>query len=164
MKRWLPFVVPFVLIVVVGISTLVWSTDDLFGHPEPIETTFEDLDPALPWVKIEVMAHYAAMVTQKTPATLLSEEKVMYLFAAFPRYNTEERAVPVLVRTARPPDRLVSYEIMTVEGRLSYPTSKQVPFNTEELMGKRTDYYFSDSVMLLEPIRIHTEDGVFEEP
>ena len=146
-------------------ASMVWSyRDTMLGlHPDPVEITFDDLDPAVPWVKLELMGHYAPMVTQKTPATVLAEEQTMYLFAAFPRYSTDERAVPLLVRTSRQPERLVSYEIMTVEGKLSVPTFDKVPFNTEELISRRTEYYFSDSVLLLEAERIWAEDGLFEE-
>ena len=165
-KSWLPFLVPFGCVFVAGMATMAWSNGDMMLgiHPDPVEVTFRDLDVSTPWVKIEVMAHYEAMVTQTIPANLISDEQKLYLFGAFPVYSTEERAVPLLVRTSRPPDRMVTYEVMTVEGKLSVPTSDKVPFSTEEMIGKRTGYYFSDSVLLLEAVRVITEDGVFEEP
>ena len=68
----------------------------------------------------------------------------------------------MLVRTARKPERFVAYEYMTLEGRLSLPTSDKVPFSTEIELGKRSEYFFTDEMVLLEPWRIEVEDEVWE--
>jgi len=58
---------------------------------------------------------------------------------------------PLGSRTQRPPEHLVSYELMTVEGRIERPTVNKVPFDTEILLGKGTDYFFADDLLLIEP-------------
>lgn len=162
MKRYLPFLVPFVVIVFVGVGVKFWvSGEDLVPQPV-VETNFADLDPQEPYVRIEGMAHYPVVINQTVPGNLFVADKKYYLFPLFPKHETADRAIRVMVRTERPPEDLVSYEFMTLEGRISAPDHRKLPFNTEIAIGKRSDYFFTDQMVLLEPWKIESDGEVWE--
>ena len=154
MKRYLPFLVPFVLIVVVGVGVKFWvSRAELIPQPV-VDTDFANLDPRVSNVRIRGMAHYPVVIRQTVPGNLFTSEKTYYLFPLFPEHDTSDRAIRVMMRTVRPPEDLVSYEIMTVEGRISAPDHYKLPFSTEIAIGQRSDYFFTDQMVLLEPWKI----------
>jgi len=121
---------------------------------EPVEMPLSEIDPEQPFVRVRGTAHYAVVIRQEQPGNLLVDAKTWYLYPLFPEGEVEDREVRVLVRTERAPERFVSYEDMVIEGRVSFPTSDEVPFGTEIEMGKRAGYFFSDRLVLLEPWRI----------
>jgi len=158
LKRYLPFLVPTVLIVAGGIGVKLWvSRSDLVPQPV-VETDFANLDPLASFVRIRGTAHYPVVIRQTVPGNLLTAEKTYYLFPLFPEHDVDNRAIRVMVRTERPPEERVSYEVMTLEGRISPPDHHKLPFSTEIAIGKRSDYYFTDQMVLLEPWKI-TSDG-----
>lgn len=166
MRRWLPFVIPFILILALG-ATAWWMThrDQDFGRDGPVlEVDFAALELSSGPVRLSGMAHYRGTIVQKVPATVLSEEQTWYVFPLFPVYDTDNREVRVLVRTQRPPEKIISYEIMTLEGRPREVTPERVPFSTEILMGQQADYFFADEVILIEPWRITVDEEVWEAP
>jgi hypothetical protein len=109
------------------------------------------------------MAHYASTVNQRVSGGLLSDDKEYFVFGFFPKHESAAGAIPLLVRTTRKPERLVTFEVMQVEGILRHPTAHTVPPSTEAMLSKRTDYWFADEVMLLEATRIISEDGIWDE-
>lgn len=156
MNKALPFVVPFVAIVAVGGAAALWA-----GGPEPrgepVETPLYEADPEQPFVRVRGTAHYPVVIQQLQPGNLFTPDRTYYLFPLFPEGDVTDREVRVLVRTERPPERLVSYEVMALEGRVVFPTEDKVPYQTEIEMGKRSDYFFSDSMILIEPWRVEVE-------
>lgn len=163
LKRWLPFALLALLIVATGVSARVWVL--LNDGPARCEVshrrTLESLSLDEPCVRIEAMAHYTVVVRQTVPGNLLAPERTYFLFPLFPEHETSDRAIRVLVRVPREPERLVSYEFMTLEGRLSPVTVDKVPFHTEIAIGKRSDYFFTDDMLLLEPTRIEADGEVW---
>lgn len=121
---------------------------------EPVEMPLAEIDPEEPFVRVQGTAHYAVVVRQEQQGTLLLKPKTWYLFPLFPEGEVNDREIRVLVRTERAPERLVSYEEMAIEGRVSFPSSDKVPFGTEIEFGRRSDYFFSDRLVVLEPWRI----------
>ena len=89
------------------------------------------------------------------PMERITVERGDELFALARRWgrfgDTDEREVRVLVRTERQPERMVSFEDMEIEGRLLPMDYRKIPFDAETQMSKRSNYYFSDRVYLLEP-------------
>jgi len=159
-RRWLVFVVPFVVVFGTGLLVIGWNKG-WFGASRgvPVPITFDDLDHPPTFVKIRGMAHYTAVVKQDVPGNLFRKPQVYYLFGLFPPYDTDDRKIRLLVRTTRAPERLVSYELMTLEGRLERPTLSKVPFDTEIILGKYSDYFFADDVWLIEPWSIQSGLG-----
>ncbi len=153
--RKLVWMVPLISGVVGAALVVLWQTTEPRGDPVPAE--LEDLDISVPFVRVSGMAHYPVVIRQTIPGRPFSPEKQLYVFPLFGPHDTEGRAVRVLVRTARKPDDLVSYEFMTLEGHVSVPTPDKVPFSTEVALGKRSDYFFTDDMVLLEPWRIEVE-------
>jgi len=152
-RRWIAFLVPFAVVVLLGTALVGWNRGWL-GASDPGEAvfvTFEDLHSGPKAVRISGMAHYSAVVEQHVPGNLFHRPETYYLFGLFPPYDTESRMIEVLVRTPREPEDLVSFELMTVEGRLSRPALDKVPLDTEVILAKRSDYYFADDMLLLEP-------------
>ncbi|MCB9666099.1 MAG: hypothetical protein H6732_18470 [Alphaproteobacteria bacterium] len=164
MRRWWLAVGGIVLGIVGGTAAFALRAP---APPPPggfVAQTFEELDPSAVWVRLEGTAHYEARLTQREPASLLAPERTRYVFGFFPVNDTSDREIPVLVRTSRPPERLVSFETMTVEGHLHPITRRDLPPEAETMFGERSGYFFADRVLLLDAVRVVSEDGTFEEP
>ena len=141
-----------------------WAAQPRVPDGPAEEITFEQLHDGAEVVRIKGMAHYASTITQTVPGGLFGEDTTYYLYGFFPEHATTAGAIPLLVRTQRKPERLVTFEVMTVEGALGRPTSRVVPPSTEAMLSKRTDYWFADEVLLLQARRITSEDGVWTAP
>ncbi|MCB9682813.1 MAG: hypothetical protein H6733_15205 [Alphaproteobacteria bacterium] len=162
MRRWLWFVVPFALVIAGG-AVAGWVLvrgDD--GPCLPVDGSFDDLRAGT-CVTLRGTAHYDSVVSQSTPDTLFAPATTWYLYGFFPVNETQDKAIRVLVRTRRPPERLVAFETMTVQGRLAIPTRALLPPDTETVLSKRTPYFFDDAVLVLVVDRITSEDGVWDE-
>lgn len=157
--------VPFVSVLALG-AVAWWVTQEGgFIEPPPLtEVSFETLHDGAQRVRLEGMAHYASTITQTVPGGLVSPERHYYVFGFFPKHDAASRAIPVLVRTSRPPERLVSFEVMTVEGRLGPIDTRLIPPSTEAMLSGKSEYWFADEVLLLRAERIESEDGVWVEP
>ncbi|MCB9669508.1 MAG: hypothetical protein H6736_09880 [Alphaproteobacteria bacterium] len=157
-RRWLWFVVPFTVVAAVAGAgaVLLWTVK---GMPcdTYAPTEFFDLELGTRCVRVQGMAHYDVVVTQKVAGNGFFADKTYYVYGLFPAGNTDEREIRVLVRTEREPERLVSFETMTIEGRLLPMDYRKVPFDTERRMGQKSNYFFSDRIKLLEPDRIEVE-------
>lgn len=168
MRKWLVVVLPFVVIVGGGLAVrglLLWSERAPWDRAPTVDVDdFGDLHLGEPNVRLRGMAHYEMVVRQTIPASMVSQERTLFLFALFPRDDTSGRAIRVLVRTERVPPKLISYENMTIEGRLRPPTAEVVPFGTEVSVGKRSDYWFDDGMLVLEPWRISADGEVWTAP
>ena len=155
-KRRVPvilfFVVPFVLVFGAGAIVWLFTESELFQEPCVYEDRdLGELDFTLDGacVRVAGMAHYQAVVKQETPATLFRQARTAYLFGIFPPYDTSGRAINVLVHSPIAPEDMVSYELMKVEGRLVVPDLQLVPADTEVILGKRSDYFFTDELVVL---------------
>ena len=151
MRRWLFFIVPFVAVSGVGLGISGWLW--VVGWPcdEYATTGFFDLEPSTRCVSVKGTAHYEVVLTATVPGNGFFADKTYFVYGLFPRGNTNEREVRVLVRTERQPERMVSFEDMEIEGRLLPMDYRKIPFDAETQMSKRSNYYFSDRVYLLEP-------------
>ncbi|HHO49964.1 MAG TPA: hypothetical protein ENK18_03615 [Deltaproteobacteria bacterium] len=162
MRRWLPFVLPFLAIVLAGAGVKIWlSLTALPPCAEHTPADLADLELAMGCVVVSGQAHYEVVVKQTIPGNLLLDQRQLYLFPLFPEGRTQDRAIRVLVRTDREPEDLVSFETMTVSGRLIPVTTDEVPFGTEVQIGKRSDYFFTDEMLLLVPDQIISGDEVW---
>ncbi len=165
MKRLLAFVIPFSLVVGVGIGAKLWfATTGGLSRGEPIDAALEELPLETPFVRVRGMAHYPVIIKQHVPGSLFYDEQTFYLFPLFAPNDTSTRGVRVLVRAPRRPDALVDFEHMVVEGFVGRVTPDKVPFSTEIDLGKRTDYWFTDDMVLLEAWRIESDGVVWELP
>jgi hypothetical protein len=149
------FAVPFTVVAAVaGALGIVWWQTSSWPCADYTQVDFFDLEPSTRCVTVTGMAHYDVVVTQTVLGNGFFADKTYYVFGLFPPGNTDEREIRVLVRTERKPERMVSYETMTVSGKLLPMDYRKVPFDTERRMGQQSTYFFSDRIVLLEPDRI----------
>lgn len=158
MKRWVPFLIPFVAIVAAGVGA--WLI--VGSGPPPcgdwVDAPLSGLDPVeRPCVAVEGTAHYTAVARQTTSGGLFGDDVVHYLFPLLPPDDLSGKEVRVLVRTTRAPERLVSYEGMAVEGRIERATPDLVPYATEIQLGKAGGYFFTDDLVVLSPDAVISE-------
>lgn len=158
MRKWLPFVLPFVSIFIAGVAAWAWiNREALFSQPclEGVEVAWADLDIGQhDCVTVRGTAHYTALIKQHQPGNLFRSPRDLYLYALFAPLDTEGRAIQLLVRTERAPEDLVQFETMTVTGRLKRVSPENgVPFDVEVILGRDTDYFFVDEALLIEPTR-----------
>lgn len=157
-RPWLWFVVPFTIVAAVaGAAAVLWWTFGTRPCADHATVDFFDLQPTTRCVRTVGTAHYDVVVTQQVPGNGFFADRTYYVYGLFPAGNTDEREIRILVRTEREPERMVSFETMTIEGRLSAMDYRKVPFDTERLMGKKSNYFFSDRMYLLEPDRIEVD-------
>lgn len=157
MKRWLAFFVPFLLVCAIGAGLFAWQWSAGRACAEHVDVGFFDLTPAVRCVRVEGTAHYEVVVTQVVPGNGFFDDRTYYVYGLFPKGNTTEREIRALVRTERPPERMVSFEDMVISGRVVPMDHHKVPFDTETRMGARSSYYFSDRIVLVEPERIEVD-------
>jgi hypothetical protein len=157
-KRFVVFLVPFAAIVTIGIAAKVITSGEAIKRGTPVDMDWGDLGEDVPFVRVRGTAHYPVVIRQRVPGNLLVEERELFLFPLFDASDTSGRGIRVLVRTEREPDNLVSFETMTLEGYVSVPTPENVPFETEIALGKRSDYFFTDGMLLLEPWKVEVKD------
>lgn len=152
-----------------GLVVIVFGASVWVGEQAPPEVfdeiSFDSLDPTeRQWVRLTGQAHYPSRLRQIAPPTLLRPERTYELWGFFPENATAQREIPVLVRTQRRADRIVAFETLTIEGRLVLPSRNEVPPDTERRLGEHSGYFFGEPIWLLQPVRILSEDGVWEEP
>ena len=156
MKRWLPFILPFSAVLLGGLLVFV-AKAWLFGRTPPAEVPwvpYAELDVNSEYVRTSGMAHYGVVVEQFAPGNLLRPEERFWLYPLTEPYDTAEGVVRVMVKSEVPPEELVTYELMTVEGWLSRATPHTVSYDVEVSMGQVSDYYFSDQMLLLEAVTV----------
>lgn len=122
------------------------------------------VDVHLDCVRVEATAHYPLVVRQTVPARLGSPERHQFLFPLFANGDNSDRAIRFWLRTEREPDALVSYERMLVEGRVGLVTHDDLPLGTEVAFGKRTDYWFTDDMIWIEPDRVTVDGELWTRP
>ena len=161
MKRYLPFIIPFVVIVAAGGgAALILRETDPRG--EAVDVEIAELDASQRFVRVRGMAHYTSTVTQHYPGNLFMEPRDVFLFPLFDEDGgSNGRSIRLFVRTERKPEDLVSYEVMTLEGYLQPATAELVPWEVEVQLDKETEYFLADEVLVLDPWRIEAEDGVW---
>lgn len=149
----LAFLVPFLVVFLAGLSVWVLTSTDLFRAPcEYEDYDWEELDFTLDGacVRVAGMAHYRAVVKQESPGNLFHEARTTWLYGLFPPYETEDKAIRVLVLSEVQPEDLVSFELMKVQGRLHEVDINTVPPDTEIILSKGTDYFFTDAMVIIE--------------
>lgn len=153
MKRLRAFLIPFAIVFALALGlSLYLAYEPTPDRPERID--FSEATTTRGYVRLEGMAHYAAVVRQDAPGSLFREPTTYWLYGFFPPYDTESRQIEVLVRSEQQPEDLVHYELMAVTGWLDRATPQEVPFEAEVILGKNTDYFFTDDVMLLRADRL----------
>lgn len=165
MKKALPLLVPLVLflVIVAAGAAVRWASTRPAPRGEPVSQEIAELHPSEPFVRVRGTAHYPVVIKQRVPGNLFVDDRTYYLYPLFAEGVVDDRAIRALIRTERAPERFVSYEVMTVEGRVLPLTEDKVPFDIEVQFGRRGDYFFADNAVLLEPWRIEVEgEGVWE--
>lgn len=152
-------------LVVGGLAVAATRLPTWFAEQQPVvEIGFDELSLDHRHVRLTGMAHYGSTFEQVVPPGLLTDGARYYVFAFFPEHDVDSRGIRLLVRTQRPPERLVSYEIMTVQGTLHPLRPSMVPPSSESMLMDRTGYWFEDGILVLQADRIESEDGVWEAP
>lgn len=163
MKRLLAFAIPFVIVFIIGSAAYVIVNRDALLAPacetgEPLAVTEVD-GLTHTCVTVAGMAHYSAVIKQRQPGSLTTAAGTRYLFPLFMPHDTEGRAIRVLVRTERPPEDLVTFELMTVTGRVRMATPENgIAYDVETIFGSKSDYFFTDETVVLDATGI--ESGV----
>jgi hypothetical protein len=152
-RRALAFVLPFGIVVALAVGVGVLASRGPDRAPVVLADV-DSLDVGQGRVDLFGQAHYEVVIKQTVPATLFRDEETYWVYGLFVPYDTESRGIPALIRTDRKPESLVHFEMMRVVGRVSRPTPDKIPWNTEETFGKRSNYYFSDEMLLVEPTEI----------
>lgn len=132
--------------------------------PDFTEVDVSEVDAASGCVTVTGQAHYEVIVKQRVPGNLFTEDREYFLFPVFPQGDTSDRAIKLFVRTERKPESLVTYETMTVSGRLEPVTSAAVPPGTEVSIGQKSDYFFTDAMLMLVPDRIGSDGETWVAP
>lgn len=165
MRASVAFVLPFVVVSLVGLGT--WGLMSWWPRTvgEPKDVSFEEINLDQDrYVRLRGTAHYRALLKERVPASLIRGGITLYAFGFFPEDDLNSRAIPVLVWTQRAPERRIEYEYLTIEGILSAPDDRNVPPGAEDILAAGGEHWFSDSLVVMEAVRIMSEDGEWIEP
>ncbi|MFT6143165.1 MAG: hypothetical protein ACJAZO_000510 [Myxococcota bacterium] len=158
MKHYLPFILPFSA-VLLGAGLVFAIQGWLFSRTPPEEVPwvpFAELDASRGYVRTSGMGHYGVVMEQTAPGNLVRKEEHYWLYPLSEPYDTEQGPVRVMVRSEVPPEDLVTYELMTVEGWISRSTPDSVPYEVEIAMGRRSNYYFGDQMLFLDAVVVES--------
>lgn len=145
---------------------VLWSACTPSVPTPPAEIPDADwatLSPDDRWVRLKGTLHYEAMLTTTEGGGLFGEPTTWRLVGFFPVNDTVDREIRVLLKTTRPPEKLVTYETLTAEGRLVPPTRRTLSPRAETLLSEKVGYFFADELRILEVTRLVTEDGEYVE-
>jgi len=160
MKRWLPFLGPFVAVFLGGVIAMV-ALKGCGGRTPPADVpwvAWADLDAETPYVRTSGTAHYGVVVTQHVPGNLIRDAETTYLYPLMAPGDVTERRVRVFVRSHQAPEELVSFEGMAVEGWLSRATPDLAGYDVEVALGRTSEYFFADDMLFLDAVVV--EEGL----
>jgi hypothetical protein len=115
--------VPFAMMVVALVGFFLWMNrlPPFDVHPEPVDTALVDLRVDQEAVRITGTAHYPLLVSYVVPAAWGRPAQKRWLFPMFGHQDTMGRTIVAMVSSPLEPERLVTYEDMTVEGEARTP-------------------------------------------
>ena len=144
-KLLLALGLPFLLVFGVALALYSWDRGALpFVRPESVPVTPATITRDHRGVLLEGTAHHTVRLLQRTEGA-----EDWYLVPVFERGDTMGRDAHVLWRTQRPPDDLISYEDVAVEG-FARPPGALVPRQAQEALEQRGYSLTKDYVLVEE--------------
>jgi len=143
-KNVLAVLVPFLVVVSAVIGFVWWDRGAPPGfNPTPHPVSVSDVTRNHRGVRIAGTAQFAVRLNQTMP-----DGTVIWVFPLMETGDTLGREIKVLVRSPRGPDKLTTYEDMTVEG-LARPPGRLVDPKTREVF-LQGGYNFAEGYVLVE--------------
>jgi hypothetical protein len=136
-------------VILFGVGGLLWSATQPRERGEPVDITFDQVDPKLWSVRLRGIAHYGPRIRLKTAATLGAPETVMWAYPLFPIDAPATKEIKVLVRSAQEPPTRVDLEYIEVEGWLDPIQPATFPFTAKQGLEKN-GYFLADGAVVLE--------------
>lgn len=128
----------------------LWSAQlwPFSGHPEPVDVAWEDLRVEHDAVRVSGTAHYTLRVSQDRDGRFGRPDRTWYVAPFMKPGDTSSTLIEVVVATTVEPERLVSYEDLTVEG-YALPKSAAMTPALEEAF-RNAGYSFVDDYFVIE--------------
>lgn len=140
-KLLLTILGPFVVVASIGLGVYWWDRGALPGfRPPTVDVTVKEINREHRGVRLKGTAHYELRILQ--------EKGTYILYPLMERGDTTSKEIHVLVRSHKVPDRLTSFEDVTVEG-FARPPGRSVPRSVADALMER-GYYFEADVVLVE--------------
>ena len=143
-KNVLAVLVPFAVVALAVVAFIWWDRGAPPGfNPTPHPVSVSDVTRTHRGVQIQGTAQFVVRVNQTMP-----DGEVIWVFPLMEPGDTLGREIKVLVRSTRGPDKLTTFEDMTVEG-LARPPGRLVDPKTRELF-LEGGYDFAEGYVLVE--------------
>ncbi|HJN72737.1 MAG TPA: hypothetical protein QGF58_02275 [Myxococcota bacterium] len=126
-------------------SARIWPFD---GHPEPEDVAWQDLRVEQDAVRVKGTAHYTLRVSQERAGRFGRPDRTWFVAPFMKPGDTSSTLIEVVVASTVEPERLVSYEDMTVEGYALPKASAMTPALEEAF--KNAGYSFVDDYFVIE--------------
>lgn len=146
-------------VLALGLLTFfLWSAriGPFSGHAEPEDVAWEDLRVEQDVVRVKGTAHFTIRVSQERTGRFGRPDRTWYVAPFMKRGDTTSTTIEVIVATTVPPDRLSSFEDMTVEGYALPKASAMTPALEEAF--KNAGYSFVDDYFVIEVFPPEEED------
>jgi hypothetical protein len=141
---------PFAIVATAAIGYHWWDKGAPPGfRPTYHPVTVQEIDFENRGVRIQGTAHYEVRLWQT-----MGDGARFFVFPLMAPGDTTGREVQVLVRTARPPDDLATYEDVLIDG-LARPPGDRVGHTIWQAL-RNHGYDFADEVVLVESHEIRT--------
>lgn len=140
----------FAALVIILISYFLWwnRLPPFDGHADPIEVSISEVDPAMEEVEVRGTAHLPVRLSRTWPAGFLRKERTLFFFPLFEEKDTKSRKIILMVASDTPPDRLSSFEDMTVAGWARPPAARMDAASEKAFID--AGYTFAEHYALIE--------------
>ena len=139
----------FALLLIMVSYFLWWNRLPPFdGHSAPVEVALSEVDAAMEEVQVVGTAHLPIRLSRTWPAGILRKERTLFFFPLFEKQDTTSRKIHLMVASDTPPDRLTSFEDVTIEGWARPPAARMDTASEKAFMD--AGYTFAETYVLIE--------------
>ncbi len=118
------------------------------GHGEPVPMAITEVLASMEEVQVEGTAHLPIRISRTWPAGFLRKERVLFFFPLFEKKDITSKKIHLMVATDTPPERLVSFEDMTVAGWARPPAARMDAASEQAFID--AGYTFAEQYVLIE--------------
>jgi len=118
------------------------------GHGEPVPVAITDVLASMEEVQVQGTAHLPIRISRTWPPGFLRKERVLFFFPLFEKKDITSKKIHLMVATDTPPDRLVSFEDMTVAGWARPPAARMDAASEQAFID--VGYTFAEEYVLIE--------------
>jgi len=140
----------FAALLIILISYFLWwnRLPPFDGHGEAVDVAISEVDAAMEEVQVSGTAHLTVRISRTWPAGFLRKERTLFFFPLFENKDTSGTRIQVMVASDAAPDRLSSFEDLTIAGWARPPAARMDSVSEQAFID--AGYTFAENYTLIE--------------